>query len=116
MGTRPAHIRAVRSQGVLQIEWEDGHLSEYPLAGLRAACPCAECRGGHEGMGGPGSPEMLAVPLRPGVSYTLEAIEAVGSYAILPVWGDGHRYGIYSWDYLLELCPCGTHGRPEGAP
>jgi len=27
----------------------------------------------------------------------------VGSYAVQPVFSDGHSTGIYSWEYLLEL-------------
>ncbi len=30
-------------------------------------------------------------------------IEPVGSYAVQPVFSDGHSTGIYSWDYLYEL-------------
>jgi DUF971 family protein len=27
----------------------------------------------------------------------------VGSYAVQPVFSDGHDTGIYSWDYLYKL-------------
>ncbi len=107
MTPRPSKISASRSKGTLIIEWEDGHHSEYPLAGLRAACPCAECRGGHEGMGKGGSPDMLEIPLVPTGSIELESMEGVGNYALQLVWKDGHSYGIYTWEYLRQLCPCG---------
>jgi DUF971 family protein len=115
MGYRPKSVAASRSRSLLIIEWEDGHHSEYPLAGLRSACPCAECRGGHEKMGVHGSPEMLSLPLHSGPAFELEALERAGTYALQLVWKDGHRYGLYTWDYLRELCPCGEHpARPEG--
>ncbi|MFQ5923945.1 MAG: gamma-butyrobetaine hydroxylase-like domain-containing protein [Anaerolineales bacterium] len=104
---RPRKISASRSRGLLLIDWEDGHHSDYPLAGLRAACPCAECRGGHEGMGKRGSPEMLEIPLAPAGSRELDHMQGVGNYALQLVWADGHAYGIYTWEYLRELCPCG---------
>ncbi|MEE9216102.1 MAG: DUF971 domain-containing protein [Anaerolineales bacterium] len=107
MTARPSKISASRSQGLLIIEWEDGHHSEYPLAGLRAACPCAECRGGHEGMGKSGNPDMLEIPLAPAGSIELNSMEGVGNYALQLVWKDGHAYGIYTWEYLRQLCPCG---------
>jgi DUF971 family protein len=22
------------------------------------------------------------------------------------VWNDGHEHGIYTWNYLREICPC----------
>jgi DUF971 family protein len=52
---------------------------------------------------------MLEVPLQQGQSAELERVETVGNYALQPVWKDGHSYGIYSWDYLRELCPCPLH-------
>lgn len=106
---RPKSVEASRSRQELVIQWEDDHLSRYPLAGLREACPCAECRGGHEGMAEPLGPEVLAHPLGRGKSAELTGLEAVGNYALLPVWTDGHRFGIYSWEYLRRLCPCGDH-------
>jgi DUF971 family protein len=30
----------------------------------------------------------------------------VGNYAIKIYWNDGHSSGIYSWDYLRNLCRC----------
>jgi DUF971 family protein len=29
--------------------------------------------------------------------------EYVGGYAWQPTWGDGHRTGLYSWNYLRKL-------------
>jgi DUF971 family protein len=111
---KPSQIRASRSQAVLTIDWEDGHRSVYPLAGLRAACPCAECRGGHEGMGTTPTPAMMDRPLLPGQSAELEEIVSVGNYAIQPRWKDGHGYGIYTWGLLRAICPCGQDHSGEG--
>lgn len=106
---RPTSIEASRSQAELRIVWDDGHESRYPLGALRAACPCAECRGGHEGMARPhAGREAMATPAE-GTMAELVSVEPVGNYALLPVWGDGHRFGIYSWGYLRSLCPCGEH-------
>lgn len=105
MVSRPAKIQVSKSKATLTIEWEDGLVSEFPLAGLRSACPCAECRGGHENMATRGSPDMLLIPLQAGNSSELERVEPVGNYAIKLVWNDGHSYGIYSWDFLRDLDP-----------
>ena len=106
---RPKSVEASKSRGELFIRWEDDHESRYPLAGLRAACPCAECRGGHEAMGQPVTPELMTSRAVEGTAGELVSLEAVGNYALLPVWADGHRYGIYSWEMLRRLCPCGEH-------
>ena len=111
MELRPKKIQASKSNASLHIEWEDGFESIYPLAGLRAACPCAECRGGHENMGTRGSPEMLEIPLEAGLSDELERIDLVGNYAVQIVWNDGHSYGIYSWEFLKDLNPGVVKGK-----
>ena len=109
MKPRPSNVTASRSRSLLIIDWEDGHHSEYPLAGLRAACPCAECKGGHANMGEPGSPDLLKIPVQSIQAAELVGLEGVGNYAIQPLWKDGHNYGIYNWEYLRQLCPCGEH-------
>jgi DUF971 family protein len=105
MVQRPKKIQVSKSKATLNIEWEDGIESEYALSGLRSACPCAECRGGHENMATRGSPDMLLIPLQDGRSTVLERVDPVGNYAIQLVWEDGHSYGIYSWEFLRDLDP-----------
>ena len=105
---RPTAITLDRNRKVLSIPWDDGHQSEYPLAGLREACPCVECRGGHENMGQAPDPDvMVSIPLTPAKSSGVVKILPVGNYAIQPEWEDGHHTGIYTWAYLRDLCPCG---------
>jgi DUF971 family protein len=41
-------------------------------------------------------------PLAPR-SFQLARLELVGAYAVQPVWADGHRSGIFSFDYLRRL-------------
>ncbi|MBN1666118.1 MAG: DUF971 domain-containing protein [Anaerolineales bacterium] len=88
------------------IRWKDGHTSVYHFSLLRYACPCAECRGGHDNMTGVPDPEVFDLPEEDSPRTRLEKIEAVGAYAITIEWQDGHHFGIYNWDYLRALCPC----------
>jgi hypothetical protein len=32
--------------------------------------------------------------------------EGVGKYAIKFHWNDSHDLGIYSWQFLRDVCPC----------
>jgi DUF971 family protein len=105
MKSKPTHISLSKSKGVLVIDWDDNRRCEYPFAALRAACPCAECRGGHSELGGMSSSDDLDIPLQPVQASKLERIEVVGNYALQLVWMDGHSFGIYPWDYLKDLCP-----------
>jgi DUF971 family protein len=106
MTTKPTSITATREQKLLTVIWDDGHISRYPFALLRAGCPCAECRGGHDKMGGTPDPDVFSAELPDSPATRLKTIVPVGAYAITPVWEDGHDYGIYQWEYLRALCPC----------
>jgi DUF971 family protein len=101
---RPKNIDLNRTEGYMEITWDDDVVCRYPLDHLREACPCVECRGGHENMGSQFAPDNILklIPMR---SYGIESIELVGNYAIQPNWDDGHHTGIYTWGYLYRLCP-----------
>ena len=50
MSEKPTGVTANKSKKEFTITWDDGHTSIYPFGLLRAACPCAQCRGGHQNM------------------------------------------------------------------
>ena len=102
----PAAITANKTTQYLIIDWKDGHHSEYPLALVRAACPCASCRGGHENMSSEPDPDVFHAWLPDSSATHLSKIEAAGTYAITIEWEDGHHFGIYTWHFLRKLCPC----------
>lgn len=62
---------------------------------LRVNSPSAEVQG-HGGEGGelPRNKENVAIT----------SIEPVGNYAVKIRFSDGHDTGLYSWDWLQELC------------
>jgi DUF971 family protein len=109
MPPRPSRISASRSRSRLTIEWDDGHRSEYSFSGLRAACPCAQCRGEGSLPLESDSSDPLRIPLLPAASADLVEMHQAGNYALQLVWKDGHRSGIYPWEYLRRLCPCADH-------
>jgi DUF971 family protein len=99
---RPVNVTADRQKRQLLIQWDNGTECEYPFAGLRAICPCVECKGGHAHMGGP--PDLQKLQTAQNESLNLENVQAVGSYALQFFWNDGHSTGIYTWDYLRQAC------------
>jgi DUF971 family protein len=101
---RPAGIQIDRNERLVKIVWSDDHKSSYPFDGLRAACPCVECRGGHSHMGAP--PDRREVLLTPATELTVENVQQLGSYALQFQWSDGHWTGIYTWEFLRQACPC----------
>ena len=95
---RPQDIQQIGEE--LAIKWDDGSESFIPLEKLRRCCPCAGCQGEMDIMGNRyQGPE---TPLSPS-AFRLRRIESVGTYALQPVWADGHAAGIYSFDYLKHV-------------
>lgn len=104
MTPEPAHVDVSLREGVT-ITWNDGHTSHYSIAALRAACPCATCHDLHR----TGAPQPAAPPLLPlyqPTGATLEGVKPVGRYALQFLFSDRHNTGIYTWEYLRQLCPC----------
>jgi DUF971 family protein len=103
VSTDPEHIAISKSKGI-QIDWKDGHHSQYGLDYLRDRCPCATCTGAH------GTTPRQAQANSPFQMYqpTLKmlSVEPVGNYAIQIHWSDGHSTGIYSYEHFRRICPC----------
>jgi DUF971 family protein len=106
MAEKPANITANKKTREFTVNWEDGHASVYSFELLRAACPCASCRGGHENMRAEPDAAVFQQQLQDSPATHISNVKAVGSYALTIVWEDGHDYGIYNWHYLRALCPC----------
>lgn len=106
MTERATSITANKKTREFTIEWDDGHQSVYPFGLLRAACPCASCRGGHQNMSSEPDPAVFEAQMEDSPATHIKNVKAVGSYALTVVWEDGHDYGIYNWHYLRTLCPC----------
>ncbi len=106
----PAKVRIHKSEGTgIEIDWKDGHHSAWTFRWLRDACPCATCHEAREAAGlepGDRKPEpkqllpMFEAPPRP------DSVEPAGRYALVFHWNDGHKTGIYSWDFLRRHCQC----------
>lgn len=88
-------------EGIL-IVWRDDHQAVYSYGYLRKKCPCAECRKNPPRVVEADDPFKL-IDDEP---IFAETAELVGNYAVQFFWNDGHRHGIYSFDYLRSNCPC----------
>lgn len=100
----PLSVKVLLTSGEgVRIDWKDGHKSAYSFPYLREQCPCATCRG-HGPETGRRSPQP-ALPMYQGRIHATHA-EALGNYAIQISFSDGHRTGIYSFEYLRRICPC----------
>lgn len=106
----PLHIRVLKTEGTgVEIDWKDGHRSQWTFPWLRDACPCATCVEEREAEGRePGQPKPQPKNLLPLFKPALrpQNVHPVGRYAISFDWNDGHISGIYSWHYLRSICAC----------
>ncbi|MBP6507360.1 MAG: DUF971 domain-containing protein [Opitutaceae bacterium] len=93
----PVNIQLIGQE--VAIVWNDGTESYYSGPRLRAASPSAETQGERDILGqqhGGHAPRTF-----PGVQVT--GWETVGNYALRFDFSDGHRTGLYSFDYLKKL-------------
>jgi prepilin-type processing-associated H-X9-DG protein len=95
---QPVEVRRVERDRIV-VTWADGHVSEYTNHYLRSKCQCAACVDEW-------TREPLLDPATIPADIYADQIQVVGTYAIQPVWSDGHSTGIFSFRLLRDLCPC----------
>ncbi len=83
----------------IKITWLDQHVSEFPIGYLRAACQCAACVS-----------EITGQPLldkgKIPENIHLVSAEPTGNYGVTFKFSDHHNTGIYSYEYMRQICPC----------
>lgn len=100
-GVRRLHLDRTRQ---LEVVWADGSGTVYPVAYLRARCPCAACKKLREDQ----ESRRTLLPVLPagrGGPVQATGADMVGNYALRIDWSDGHGSGIYSFDYLWSIRP-----------
>ncbi|HEY0179132.1 MAG TPA: DUF971 domain-containing protein [Dokdonella sp.] len=90
----PIAITLHRASRVLEVAFDDGAVFRLPAEYLRVHSPSAEVQG-HA----PSQRVLVAGKAQ----VNVDAVEPVGSYAVLLRFDDGHASGIYSWDLLYAL-------------
>ena len=94
-GKKPVGIKLHKRSRELELEYPGGQQYSLSCEYLRVYSPSAEVRG-H----GSGQETLQTGKLKVGIS----AIKPVGRYAVQLIFDDGHDTGLYSWDYLYDLC------------
>jgi DUF971 family protein len=86
----PSKIILHKLSRTLELEYATGESLILPCSYLRAFSPSAEMRDQ------PRNPQDFQ-------RVNILSIEPVGQYAIKPIFSDGHRTGIFSFNTLYEL-------------
>ena len=84
---------------LVAIRWSDASEDYLPMEKLRAFSPSAEQQGERDLLGRQyGGTDQTEFP-----GVTVTNWQPIGSYAIQFWFSDGHRTGIYAFDYLKKI-------------
>jgi len=89
----------------LEIQWQDGHVSNYPVRYLRKHCPCAACKTFREEQASKPRTSLTVFSKTAEGPLAATGAELVGGYAIRIDWSDQHNSGIYSFEFLRSISP-----------
>lgn len=106
MASAPLKIKAIKDEGVFEIDWEAGRSTRYPFKFLRCECPCAACVNEFTG-------ERTLDPNSVPEEIEPSEVGFTGNYALKIKWTDGHFTGLYSWDYLDRLANQRSIAEPQ---
>ena len=98
----PANIEVDIKKREVHITWADGYDSRYTFDDLRKNCPCAVCVEQRKNQ----DPLRVLKPDQVVTKAELDLdipVEMVGNYALQFFWADGHRTGIYTFEFLRRL-------------
>jgi DUF971 family protein len=92
---KPQQIKVSKGGTALELQFPGLPPQSLSAEMLRVHSPSAEVKG-H----GPGQEILQWGKL----NVTISSVERAGNYAVRLGFDDGHNTGLYSWDYLFELC------------
>ncbi len=91
----PKDIKLHTKSRTLELIYPDQPPFELTAEYLRVHSPSAEVRGHGRGNG----------VLQTGKQLVgIKGVEAAGNYALKIIFDDGHDSGLYTWEYLYDLC------------
>ncbi|MCY4426353.1 MAG: DUF971 domain-containing protein [Halieaceae bacterium] len=91
----PESVNLHQRSRQLELRYADNNSYRLTCELLRVYSPSAEVRGHGEGQ------EVLQTGKK---NVAISSVKTVGNYALQLVFDDGHDTGLYSWDYLYDLC------------
>lgn len=93
MMTELLEIKLHQASRTLELIYKDSLRFLLPCEYLRVFSPSAEVRGHSQ----------QAKIVRDKQNVSITAIEPVGNYAVKLIFDDGHKTGLYSFEYLYQL-------------
>ena len=91
----PTTVHLARDKRSVTLEYAGGETARLEATNLRAACRCAWCT----------KARITGEAKEPAADITVAGLEPLGNRAIHISFSDGHRTGVFPWDYLRSLAP-----------
>lgn len=89
----PIKISYSKGERLLTVIFDSNEIRKIPAEYLRVESPSAEVQGHH-----PSEKKIITGK----ENVAILSIEAVGNYAVRLIFDDGHKTGIYTWDYFYR--------------
>tara|TARA_B100000902_G_scaffold384851_1_gene425488 strand:+ start:371 stop:658 length:288 start_codon:yes stop_codon:yes gene_type:complete len=86
-------------EDILIIDWTDGQETILSYVKLRECCPCAMCGGESDVLGNIYGGEKVTADK----NIKILKYSNIGHYGIQFYFSDGHKDGIYTFDFLKTL-------------
>ena len=94
MTPQPTQIQ--RLPDAISVQWNDGHKASIPVNCCVKSAHVHRCQSDKN--------PLRLLPADPlSKNLTLVDIQLVGRYAIRLIWADGHKTGIYTFEFLRSL-------------
>lgn len=90
----PVEIALHQQSRILEIAYDDGARFHLPCEYLRVYSPSAEVRG-H-------TPDQAKLQIGK-EQVNIDDLQQIGHYAVKIVFDDGHKSGLFDWQYLYKL-------------
>ena len=81
----------------VRLTFADGMVAEFPIVGLRLACPCADCNAKRQ----QGRSVSVLAETKP-EELSISQIAMQGAWGLNIDWNDGHSTGIYAFEKLRD--------------
>ena len=83
----------------IAIQWENGEHTIILYEKLRMLCPCAFCSGEKDVLGNVYKGKSVEIQQH----ITIIKYSFIGHYGLQFYWSDGHKDGIYTFEFLKEF-------------
>lgn len=106
MDWQPVALAKLDQGRAISIQWSDGLTHALAAKRLRQSCPCATCREKRQApvpADPPGKRSLTILSPAELQPLTVDKMAPAGAYAYNIAFSDGHRSGLFTFEFLRAL-------------